>query len=204
MSLFIVALVIVAVSMKTLPYIDENTAQIPVNVLVTFLGATLAGAFTLMGVDKTFEEQKKATFTQEFPSKILYLDKLLEEIYLLKTKLTKVNSPFLVLDENYLQGLFEISTDIDGYIYFKMREAHLNFSEIIHEMFYDVTNTIFTQNTYGERILMENKDEILNNKLLEMNDILDEIYNISKQYRDEFINFYNKSIDGSIYKKVND
>ena len=97
---FIIALIIIASSAKIfLP--DNDIAKIPVEVMMAILSAALAGAFTILGVEKTLREQNKDKFISEFPIKIFHLDHLLEEITLLKDEITEIMFFFSIKTEFY-------------------------------------------------------------------------------------------------------
>lgn len=200
--LIIVALVVIHVSMmNTFPKYKE-IATIPGNVILTIFASSLGGAFTLLGVEKTFKEQGKIEFVKQFPTKVYYLDELIKELQEFKDKVILSNSQFLIQNQNKIASLFNLATDIDGYIYFEARKAHIEFSKIIDEMFNDVNERIFVQNEYGEHKMIKGKESENELRIETIQSIVQQLIVKCDSYRNSFIEHYNKNIDQDIYHSI--
>jgi hypothetical protein len=113
---------------------SKEVSQIPIQVLITLLGAGLAGVFTIIGVDRTLQKQNKTVFISEFPNKIYLLDELIEGLSELNEKISVKNAPFLDLERNAIKGLYDYGTGIDGFVYFELRRANDKFSLIVDDL----------------------------------------------------------------------
>lgn len=193
----------VVLSFQQLFNLKDDLATITSDALIAIIAACMAGAFTIIGVDRTLNKQGKNDFIKQFPLKIMILDEIDVEIEELKSRINKRNSSFLVLDRNYFQNLFEKSTGVDGYIYYRLRDVHLKFSFIIDEMFFDASTSLFKQDSYGQWLPIEGKfEKEIENKLNELEQLVIDISELIKKYRSDFITYYNDNLESSIYKKI--
>lgn len=180
---------------------DKEIAMLPVQVILTLLSALLAGGFTLAGVQTTFKQQDKKDFTKEFPLKIYHLDSILEQLAELKGVTSKTNVPLLITKRDYIESLFKSATEVDGYIYFKIREAHIGFSSIIDQMYLE-PEKLCNKDEWGVWLIEQGNEEEYQIKLLAANKIVVDLENLVGDYRSKFIGHYNEVIDSSIYKKL--
>lgn len=200
-GLFIIALLVMAIYTKKLLHTDDEIAKIPVEVLITLASALLAGGFTILAVDRTLNKQTKNEFVQKFPMKIYYIDELIKNLKGLREDLNP-NAPLLITKKENLSGLFQLSTEIDGYVYFRVRESYVIFSEIINDMYYG-GKSCFEFN-YGSQQweIVEDKEELMLEQIRTLKEITKNLLNICEAYRDDFIQYYNKNVDKEIYKKI--
>jgi hypothetical protein len=201
--IFIIALMVIVASVKSL-LPDNDIAMIPKEVMMAILSAALAGVFTIIGVEKTLGDQNKSKFISEFPFKISHLDNMLEEIESLKKELYFKNAPFLILKGNYIQSLISTSTQVDGYIYFQTREAHIKFSSIIKEMFDLRKSKLFNRSIHGEYSINYEKKEEIQAKIDQLMGLVEGYERLVSEYREDFIINYDKNLTGTklIFKKI--
>ncbi|MFS0767212.1 hypothetical protein [Peribacillus phoenicis] len=194
LMIFIAVVIIVTVSAQKLYHLSDTVAGIIVSVMSTFLGAILGGTFTLLAVDRTISKQHDIQFVNEFPEKIRMLDELLIQLKGFKLKLNKENGPFLIIDRNNLSDQYDLATNVDGFTYFQIRQAHEVVSKIIEEMFFSQRDRLYTEDSYGAWHLIDGKDETLDANLEELNILVSQLINKMENYRKNFIDNYNKSI----------
>jgi hypothetical protein len=196
-------LALVSISLTSVYNIESDIAIIPVQVIIALFTALLAGVFTIVGVDRSLKKQNESSFVKEFPLKIFYLEQLINSLEEIKSKLTLEKGQFLVLEENFLQSLFTISTEIDGYIYFQVRKAHETFSRKIRGMFHDEGQKLLSRDNWGQWVEVEEKEIEIEKSINELNEIINDLIRTSKSYHEDFVNHYNNNVAGSIYKRIN-
>ncbi|HER2169465.1 TPA: hypothetical protein VJS58_001744, partial [Streptococcus pyogenes] len=86
------------------------------------------------------------------------------------------------------------ATNVDGFTYFQIRQAHEVVSKIIEEMFFSQRDRLYTEDSYGAWHLIDGKDETLDANLEELNILVSQLINKMENYRKNFIDNYNKSI----------
>ncbi|MGD6897123.1 hypothetical protein [Bacillus infantis] len=202
LSLFCIALIVLYYQLRIKMNFESQLAQIPIDVLTTLLAASLAGAFTLLGVEKTFDEQNKKDFVKDFPLKIYHLDNILKELLDLKNVTKDINVPLLVTKKSFLESLLTDATAVDGYIYFEIRKAHISFSSKIDQMYYS-SEKLCSIDNYGQWEIDSGHGEAYQQSLNEANKIIVNLENVIKEYREDFIKHYDKNLNKAIYKKIN-
>lgn len=87
-------------------------------------------------------------------------------------------------------------------MYFKVRDAHSNFSSIIDQM-YHTPEKLCSVDRWGEWKIAEGNEEEYQQKLVEANQIVIDLESLVKERRKKFIEHYDKNLDNEIYKKIN-
>jgi hypothetical protein len=197
----IMSILMSTMSIKSLLGLSDELANAVASIIGGLVVAILSGALAMITANHASTKQIDLQFINEFPSKIRYLDEILDNLVEFSKKINKDNSHLLYLDENFIRGLFDLGTQVDATTYFRLRQSHLSIQRIINEMFHGKNKLFFLDRDERYQIMVGREND-LENCLTRLNQHIEELTNYLETLRETFIQHYNEKVKNSIYKPV--